>query len=124
MKTKVIFSMVLLLSALSFMSCSKDEDESAQYTFTNTTSFTDVVYLFEYDSSGDKINSQTIEPVIQDKKYTFTADENAVKVKVYYKYSILSSTYSRWIQQVFVLKPGKTIDIVLEGETIVGSKEP
>lgn len=120
--------MTMIVMVLSFVtSCSKDEKDPSMYTFTNTYMTLDQAYLFEYNSSGDKINTQTIDEVVKDRKYTFTATDDAVKVKVYIKYTNYFSSYpsqSKWIQQVFMLKPGSTIDIKLEGSTIIGNKEP
>jgi len=48
----------------------------------------------------------------------FTAAEDAVKVKLYI------DELDKWVQQVFYLKEGGHLDIVINGKTIVGNKEP
>lgn len=46
------------------------------------------------------------------------------KVKVYVKMEGGSQTTIRWVQQVYYLQKGKNIDITVNGETIIGTKEP
>ena len=103
-------------------SCSKDEDDESTYTFTWDTSsyMIDDVYLFEYSEAGDKIASNEVGSPSQGHKYKFTATSRAVKVKVYYEIN----GKPRWVQQVFYLEKGKNKDIVVNGESMVGSKEP
>lgn len=126
--------MLCVIGIATMSGCKKDEEENeAKYTFRTDMTFLgyegyepDYYYiLFECDQSGSKIKNNRIEPVIKGKEYTFTADKNATKVKVYYHYSV-STLYSttKWVQQVFTLEKGKNTPIVLNGETLVGVKEP
>ena len=105
--------------SLSFASCSDDEEyDEATYTFVFNASpiwGETPVILFECDDNGDKIKNNSIEC---EKGYrrTFTASQNAEKIKVYLN--------SRWVQQVYPLNKGGNITIEINGSTIIGNEEP
>ena len=58
---------------------------------------------------------------------TYTANSMTVKVKIYLKmytanYSVTTSY--NWVQQVYYLEEGKNIDITIDENTTIGTKEP
>ena len=120
---KKIFGLMLLcVAAIGFSSCEKEETV-AIYTFRNDFVNSEVM-LFEYTAEGDKINSQTIKNCVKGETYTFVALPQAVKVKAYLTYSVLFEEKSRWVQRVYLLDKKTTTEIVVNGETIIGIKEP
>ncbi len=125
---KKLLLLITTICCLGIMnSCTKEGADESKYTFThNFEGLTSCdIILFEYTESGDKVNSNSIDDCEKGKTYTFTATPQAVKVKVYAKYStIFSSNTSKWVQQVYYLTKGGTTDIKVDGETIIGNKEP
>lgn len=124
---KVLF-MLALLPIFLFTSCSDDDDPaSTSYTFNweleDYSMITINVILFEYSADGEKVANNTIE-CHQGLSKVFTANEKTEKVKVYVKMEGGSQTTIRWVQQVYYLQKGKNIDITVNGETIIGTKEP
>lgn len=132
MKTKRLLMLVFASAALLFASCTKE----TTYTFTNNMDMSDLqqyitdyaVYLSEYDATGSCVANNTIDSPSQGVAYEFTANSRAEKVKVYIKvklqYGTTTSNWNRWVQQVYYLEEGKNVDIVVNGETIVGTSEP
>lgn len=118
--------------ALGLTSCTKE----TTYTFTNNMDMSELyqyltdynVILSEYDASGSRVANNSIDAPRQGETYEFEANSRAEKVKVYInaKYQVGSSTenWNRWVQQVYYLEEGKNINIVVTGETIVGTSEP
>lgn len=53
-------------------------------------------------------------------KKTFEANEKAEKVKIH----ITMNSKSSWVQNVFYLEKGKNLDIVINGDVLIGNKEP
>jgi len=83
------------------------------------------ILLCEYDEAGSRVFTEKLDEPVVGQKYVFTAHEHAVKLKVRIQAEYgSSSTFNRWIQQVYYLEEGGNIDIVLEGSTIVGTSEP
>ena len=86
------------------------------------------VYLSEYDATGSCVANNSLDAPVQGKTYEFTANDRSEKVKVYMKVKLQmgssTSNWNRWVQQVYYLESGKNIDIVINGETIVGTSEP
>lgn len=124
---KVLF-MLALLPIFLFTSCSDDDDPaSTSYAFNweleDYSMITTNVILFEYSADGEKVANNTIE-CHQGLSKVFTANEKTEKVKVYVKMEGGSQTTIRWVQQVYYLQKGKNIDITVNGETIIGTKEP
>ena len=124
---KVLF-MLALLPIFLFTSCSDDDDPaSTSYTFNweleDYSMITTNVILFEYSADGEKVANNTIE-CHHGLSKVFTANEKTEKVKVYVKMEGGSQTTIRWVQQVYYLQKGKNIDITVNGETIIGTKEP
>ena len=54
------------------------------------------------------------------------SSNRSVKVKLYIKMYTDKSSYTehKWVQQVFYLEKGKTIEVALEDNSLVGNKEP
>lgn len=125
---KKVLLMLALLPIFLFTSCSDDDDPaSTSYTFNweleDYSMITTNVILFEYSADGEKVANNTIE-CHQGLSKVFTANEKTEKVKVYVKMEGGSQTTIRWVQQVYYLQKGKNIDITVNGETIIGTKEP
>ena len=124
---KVLF-MLALLPIFFFTSCSDDDDEvitsyTLNWELEDHSSITTTVMLFEYNAEGDKVASNAVE-CHQGLSKVFNANEKAEKVKAYVKMEGGSQTSTRWVQQVYYLQKGKNIDIAVNGETIIGVKEP
>ena len=132
---------MITLVALAAMTigCQKDtgagEQQTAQskYTvkmaMTNVTTTSTVHYdlmAFEYSDAGEKTANHTITMATTGKSETYTANEHSVKVKLYYKMYTDKSSYTehKWVQQVFYLEKGKTIEVALANNSLVGNLEP
>lgn len=74
--------------------------------------------VFECNDVGDKIAVHEIEDVEIGRNYLFTAVPAATKVKIY------DDSLNEWYQLVYLLNKEGHTTIVLNGESIVGSKEP
>lgn len=116
-------SMLFLSLALLFSSCEKEDVGTNKYTFRNDYMTSDVI-IFECTSEGHKINSQSINNCEVGKTYTFTAVPQASKLKVYVTYSVFFEEKSKWVQQVYLLDKKATTSIILDGDTLLGNKEP
>ena len=81
---------------------------------------------FEYNDAGEKTGNHSITMATTGKSETYTANERSVKVKLYLKMytDINSYTEYKWVQQVFYLEKGKTIEVALADHSLVGNKEP
>lgn len=107
--------MTLITICLVFTSCSKMSEST--YSLTNDTGMNGTVFVHECNDSGETIN--IVNSYFADgQTKQFTAAENAVKVKLYI------DELDKWVQQVFYLKEGGHLDIVINGKTIVGRQEP
>lgn len=125
---KKVLLMLALLPIFFLTSCSDDDDPaSTSYTFNweleDYPSITTTVMLFEYNTEGEKVANNSIE-CHQGLSKVFNANEKTEKVKVYVKMEGGSQASIRWVQQVYYLQKGKNIDITVNGETIIGVKEP
>ena len=122
-KTKLLM-LALASTVLLFASCKKE----TTYTFIDHyggSGFTEYSILFcEYDAAGSRVFTNKLDWPTTGQPYVYTANEHAEKVKVKVQAEMGSSTFNRWIQQVFYLEDGGNIDITLDGSTIVGSSEP
>ena len=129
---KKILLCLAAIAVLGLTSCTKE----TMYTFINNMDMSELqqyitdysVILSEYDASGSCVANKSIDNPEQGVAYVNTANNRAEKVKVYMKvkYQVGSSTsnWNRWVQQVYYLEDGKNINIVVTGETIVGTSEP
>lgn len=81
---------------------------------------------FEYNEAGEKTGNNTITMATTGKSQTYTANDRSVKVKLYFKMYTNKSSYTehKWVQQVFYLEKGKTIEVALADNSLVGNKEP
>ena len=96
-------------------SCSKMFETT--YSVTNNTGTSGTVFIYECNDKNEKINVAS-SYISSGQTKEFTAVENAVKVKLYI------DELNRWVQQVFYLKEGGNIEIIITGKTIVGRQEP
>lgn len=128
MKKTLFLALVTVLTLLP-LSCTKYD---APYTQpptpppAGTTAFTftiymsgDKIFLIEYNNINDPIHTTTIDNAEQNVPYSYAAQDNTVKIKVY----ICGDSYN-WVQQVYYLEDGENIDIAISGNTIVGNHEP
>ena len=113
-----------LIAVLLFASCKKD----TTYTFTDNyggSGFSEYsILLCEYDNAGSKVFTNKLDDPTTGQAYVYTANEHAEKIKVKVQAKVGTSSFNRWIQQVFYLEEGKNINITLDGGTIVGTNEP
>lgn len=119
MKKLIILAVAIM--AVMLTACS--EEEQSTYTFKNDSSSDGnslTVYLKEYNDSGENIHTNTLTGITEGTSETYTAYDDAVKVKVYLK---VNSVY-RWIQQVYYLEIGGHITITLTDTTLIGNEEP
>lgn len=120
-----IMLIMLFCVAVSFSSCSKDDDEAEKtYSVTlkdmGTTSLVTIdLTMFEYNETDEIIGTNTWDSVKENEKKSFTSAPDAVKVKIYIKVG----SSRKWVQQVFYLKNNDT-SIVIDGKTIIGNYEP
>ncbi len=124
MKRKSFLMLMILSAALILTSCTKE----TTYTFVDNfggSGFTEYsILLCEYDAAGSKVFTNKLDSPNTGQSYVYTANEHAEKIKVRIQAQIGSTSFNRWIQQVFYLEEGENINITLDGETIVGSSEP
>ena len=130
--------LTLLAMAALLMGCQKDpggtqDTAKCSYTvkmaMTGVTTTSTVHYdlmAFEYNEAGEKTGNNTITMATTGKSQTYTANDRSVKVKLYFKMYTNKSSYTehKWVQQVFYLEKGKTIEVALADNSLVGNKEP
>ena len=114
--------------------CQKnDENEKTNsattYAFTDNTGndgfFSEYsILLCEYDNAGSKVHTEKLDNPVKGQRYAFTANNHAEKLKVKIQAKYGTTSFIKWIQQVFYLEIGGNVDVTLEGSTIVGSNEP
>ncbi len=113
-----------IVALILFVGCKKD----TTYTFVDNFGCPGAseysVILSEYDASGSRVMTQKIDWPTVGEKYLYTANEHSEKVKVRLQYSFGSNNYAKWVQQVWYLEEGKNIDIITDGESIIGNQEP
>lgn len=128
MKKLLLLLVIALPLVLASCSNSKDDEPSLttytfNYEFEGSSLLTTNVILFEYSSEGEKVANTSID-CYKGLSQEITANDKSEKVKVYVKMQSGGTTTNRWIQQVFYLKKGNNTNITLNGETIIGTKEP
>ena len=135
---RILTLFVFTVLAATITGCQKDsagggETAKCSYTvkmaMTNVSTSSTVHYdlmAFEYNDAGEKTGNHTITMATTGKSETYTANERSVKVKLYLKMytDINSYTEYKWVQQVFYLEKGKTIEVALADHSLVGNKEP
>lgn len=132
---KVYFAFIImgLMIATSCEKLSLPSNEETTYTYTDNMDWSSVQQYIsswtdqikEYDASGSCIASNTIHPLSQ-RSQTFTANSNAVKVKIYVDVRF-KSTYKqpkKWVQQVYYLEKGGNTNIRIDNNTLMGLYEP
>ena len=135
---RILTLFVFAVLAATITSCQKDpagsgETAKCSYTvkmaMTNVSASSTVHYdlmAFEYNEAGEKTGNNTITMATTGKSQTYTANDRSVKVKLYIKMYTDKSSYTehKWVQQVFYLEKGKTIEVALADNSLVGNKEP
>ena len=137
---KRIISMIMLVAiAAMTLGCQKDpgagEQQATQSKYTVTMAMTGVtatstvhydLMAFEYNDAGEKTGNHSITLATTGRSETYTANERSIKVKLYYKMYTDKSSYTehKWVQQVFYLEKGKTIEVALANNSLVGNLEP
>ena len=131
-----IIATAILASAA--LSCEKEKQEepASPTTYTVTMAMSSVtptsaahydLTAFEYNEAGEKVANNTLTMAVNGSTGTFTANQNAVKVKLYIKMyadnTAITPQYL-WVQQVFYLEEGSNIVITVEDHTKVGRAEP
>lgn len=116
----------LLASVLLFAGCTKEQEpQPKKYSVTNnvTYGYSTTLTIFECNEVGDKIKNVS-EKFSDGETKTYTAEDNAVKIKIYVKAESIFGDVKGWVQQVYYLQEGSTKSIVVDDNTIVGSYEP
>ena len=135
---RILTLFVFAVLAATITGCQKDpagagETAKCSYTvkmaMTNVSASSTVHYdlmAFEYNEAGEKTGNNTITMATTGKSQTYTANDRSVKVKLYIKMYTDKSSYTehKWVQQVFYLEKGKTIEVALADNSLVGNKEP
>ena len=128
----------LFAMAAIMIGCQQDPNggqETAKCSYTVKMAMTNVsttstvhydLMAFEYNEAGEKTGNNTITMATTGKSQTYTANDRSVKVKLYFKMYTNKSSYTehKWVQQVFYLEKGKTIEVALADNSLVGNKEP
>ena len=126
---------VFLIALFLVLSCNEPEQPaSTTYTVTmaipSVTTSHPVQYdltAYEFNEAGEKVANNSLYKAVYGTSKTFTASPRAVKVKFYVKLYSESSAFPAeylWVQQVFYLEAGKSVEILLEEHTKVGRAEP
>ena len=118
-------SLCLCIVAMTlFFGCQKD----TTYTFVDNYGMPGAseysVILSEYDASGSRVMTNMIDNITVGQKYAFVANDHSEKIKVKLQYKFGSNSYAKWVQQVWYLEKGENVDIITDGETIIGNSEP
>lgn len=112
---KKLFSLVFILASLIIFSSCEFEKE---YSVRCDVDYVDKISVCEYSKNNERIHIQTLNNPQQGKTYHFTAKTQTERVKL--KVEVYGS--SEWVQEVFYLDD--ITEIVINGETLVGNKEP
>lgn len=129
----------MLALVVCMTSCEKDEDKEVitKYSIVDRTSGKESAasYGMQYECSAYISECNDKDEIVENKSVnlssiptTKVANEMAVKLKVQINTTLTykgeSKTNKKWVQQVYYLKKGGTIEIVIDDETIVGSSRP
>lgn len=129
---KKILFLLAILPMIVFTACSDDDDSKQKQTsytlkwnMSESSSLISTdVWLFEYNDKDESVGNNTVDDVQDNYTEVFKANEQAVKVKVQIRMSGGTTSSNRWVQQVYYLTKGGNTDIKIDGETIIGTKEP
>lgn len=81
--------------------------------------------LKEYDANGSLVGDNTLESPVEGKTYVFIPNDRAEMVKVNLNVQYQNGEIRNgWVHQVYSLEKGGNVDIVLDGNTMIGSAEP
>ena len=112
---KVTLLLMVSMLLVTFSSCSKLSEST--YSLTNDTGLSGTVYINECSDSNETINIVS-SYFYKGETQEYVADDAAVKVKLYI------DELDRWVQQVYYLEKGGHVDIIINGNTIVGTQKP
>lgn len=126
--TLIILSFLLVL----LCGCGSKEDEplTCKYKLTyNVEDRLNVItsaVVYEYSEKGEKIAYNNIPRLYDGFWEYYTADKNAVKVKVYItlRSTAVDVEQNWWVGIVYYLTPGETKEIVIDGDTRMNKNEP
>ena len=123
---RTLSMMLVMVSIMCLSSCSEEEQRPVYSIRCDTVhAYSEKLHIFECDAAGDKIYDHTITNVIEGKTYTFTAVSEIVKkVKIYISVESFWGDYNKWVQRVFYLDEGKSTNIVITSNTLIGPNEP
>lgn len=130
MKKNFLLIVLLLISLMSNLSCSKDEEVNKDTTVTFIYSMdklenVDVdAIVYEYNSKGEIVGSLSVNDCEKGVTKTFTAKPDAEKIKVQLNLSIGILKKGYWVQQVYYLNAGNNNQIEISGNTVTGPEEP
>lgn len=130
-KVSLIKIAILILSISILSSCSKNY--SFNYNIEDKSGVTVEVTLFEYNKDGEKIANHHF-VAHKGLLKTFKAKSETEKVKVLINFSTeenpqsasdyLQNNIERWCAQVYYLKRGKTVNIIIDETTFSLGQEP
>lgn len=102
------------------------EAQPAKYTIkTDGKSFAIDVIAYECDDSGDRIYENECRFMFDgNHSQTFTAQPEAVKLKLYVSMDYGFGTTSGWVQIAYPLRHGETTTVNLDGNTGLGRNMP
>ncbi len=126
---KKIMYLLAFLPMFVFTACSSDDDEErgASYSFEyliDDNGVTVDAILWEYNSSGERIGSNTVNNCQDGASKSFIANPMAEKIKVYFTIKYGSVKQYKWVQNVYYLKDKGNTEIKITGETLIGNTEP
>lgn len=111
---KVFFIAMLSLALTSLVSC----ESEITYSITNNAGEMGTAFVYECNDANEKIKTSSV-TIANGETKSFIAEKATTKIKIYIE------DLDRWVQQVFYLDlEKKHTEIVIDGKTIVGSKEP
>ena len=125
----------LTLMSVVLMSCSKDDDGITEdpkgidylfkYEVNNVDRITIEITIFEYNNQGERIGYNTLSNCKKGDNKKFTSKIGAEKLKIQMK-AIADDNVSSffWVQQVYYLDKGKSNNITLTGDDMLGKNEP
>lgn len=125
---KILLIMAMILPMIALTACS-DDDESKETTYTLKWDM-DIsggrvdVWMFEYNDKDEIVQNSIVDDIQNNHSESFKAKDNATKVKVKIKMSAYGASKQQWIQQVYYLNAGGNVDININGDTLIGNKEP
>ena len=124
---KFLLLMAMILPMIAFTSCS-DDDEEVVTTYSFTWDYkSNIEYdftIYEYDNNNAIVAENFIPNAKQGLKKAYTANEKAVKVKVYAEFDLYGLPSKVWVQKVYGLNIGSNTDIVVTGKDKIAAAEP